>query len=466
MPKHKPRHKTGFPAKFVRPDWSIQLVVLGLFLTLAFATGGSSRYDNPQLLALRPLAILAAGFALVTFTAQHWRAYRPLWLLSASVVLVPVLHLVPLPPDIWQALPGRDIVVEIGTIAGLNDLWRPLTMFPEGTWNALYALSVPAAVLLLGAQLNERDLMRLLVWIIALGVISGMIGVMQAAGSDLRFYRISTAAGGLFANRNHQAALLACLFPMLAAWAIAGSHSGKATRAKHLAAGAMALTLVPLILVTGSRMGLALAGLAFIYSSLMLLRHRHGREFSRRAKVAQVAAGSLAVAGVIAATFVMSRDVAFDRLGDASSEARWPIWGTIIDFLPEYLPWGSGVGSFVPVYQIHERDGMLLPTYVNQAHNDWLDLVLTAGIPGVLIAFAALAMLALAVRGAWSASGTIGHLRRAGLGIILVLAFASLSDYPVRTPILSAVLAVAAILVAAAHGPSRRFESTTQNATA
>lgn len=206
MPKSTAHQKTGLHARLRRPDWSPQLVVLGLLLVLVFLTGGSSRYDVPQLVVLRPLAICAAGFALVSFSASHWRTYRPLWILSAAVLLLTSAHLIPLPPEVWRSLPGREIVAEIDMVAGLSDQWRPLSLFPEGTWNALFALSVPLAVLLLAAQLDERDLMRVLVLIVGLCLVSGLIEVLQAAGSDIRFYRITGGAGGLLANRNHQAA--------------------------------------------------------------------------------------------------------------------------------------------------------------------------------------------------------------------------------------------------------------------
>ena len=443
----------GTIGRFRSLGWSSQLVVLALFLAAVFLAGGSARYDTPQVIVLRPIAICVAGFALTTFSWQHVREYRALWILFAAGVLLTIAHLIPLPPEIWRALPGREIVAEIDALTGSSDLWRPLTLFPEGTWNALYALSVPFAALLLASQLDERDLIRLLQWVILLCFVSGLMGVIQAAGSDLRFYRFTGGTGGLFANRNHQAVMLACVFPMLAAWALVGPQRERTRRAVHVVAGACAIALVPLILVTGSRMGLVVTAFAFVYSALVLLRHRPRVEGNRYVRAGLVVGGLVAVVGIVMATIAVSRDVAIDRMNASGDEMRWPIWENMVDFIPNYLPWGSGIGSFVPVYQIHESADLLLPRYVNQAHNDWLDLVLTAGLPGMVLALVALAMLAKAAVTALGAKGIAGHLRRAGLGVIVVLAFASMSDYPVRTPILSAVLAIAAIWLSA---PLRR----------
>ncbi len=426
-------------------DWSPQLTVLCVFLAMLLVTGGSSRYDVPQLVLLRPIAVCVLGFALATISVEAWRNYKAVIVLFGSAFALTALHLVPLPPQVWQALPGRQIVIDIDAVAGLKDVWRPLTMFPEGTWNALYSFSVPLAALFLAVQLNQRDLARLLVWVAMLSLVTGLVGVLQAAGSDLNLYRVHSETAGLFANRNHQAAMLACALPIIGALAMLAPHFSIPARPTRIVCAAGAITLIPLILVTGSRMGLVAAVLAFLYTALAGLRKEAGvrrRPYRSLALVASV----LALAAVmVLISIYAARDVAIDRLGTEAEDLRWQFWSSVVDFLPQYLPWGSGVGSFVPVYQIHEPAELLLPQYVNQAHNDWLDIALTSGIPGIILALAALFMLARAAGAALVGQGLAGHIRLAGVGVILVLVFSSLSDYPVRTPILAAVLAVAVV---------------------
>lgn len=447
-------------------DWSHQLVVLCVFLAVLFVTGGSSRYDVPQLIILRPLAIFVAGYGLATLRPEAWHAYKPVWLMAAAVVGLTFVHLIPLPPQIWQALPGRDIIAEIDARAGLEGVWRPLTLFPEGTWNALYALAVPIAVLLLAAQLSQIDLLRLLIVVLILCAVSGLVGVLQAGGSDLRLYRFGGGASGLFANRNHQAAMLACVFPMLGALTMSWPDIGRQPRAMRLVAGAGVITLIPLLLVTGSRMGLVVATLAFLYLGVVSLRIGAGKQDRAYSSLMLMASGLVLAAVMVLVTTYAARDVAIDRIGRDAEDLRWQFWQTIVTFLPQYLPWGSGIGSFVPVYEIHESADMLMPLYVNQAHNDWLDLVLTSGIPGLFLALVAMVMLAKAAGVALIAQGIPGHLRRAGIGMILVLALASLSDYPVRTPILSAFVAIAVIWASAPLYGSNRNESTKPHAKA
>ena len=55
---------------------------------------------------------------------------------TAAILALLCLDLVPLPPAIWYALPGREIMVEIDEAARLGQVWLPLTMSPSSTWNA------------------------------------------------------------------------------------------------------------------------------------------------------------------------------------------------------------------------------------------------------------------------------------------------------------------------------------------
>ncbi|WP_435419200.1 O-antigen ligase family protein [Parerythrobacter aurantius] len=425
--------------------WSAPLIVLAVFLVAVFLLGGSSRFDVPQLILLRPLAVCVAGYALVSMRFEYLRSRRALWCLAGATLLLVALHLVPLPPAMWQALPGRGIMVEIDKVAGLAGLWRPLTMFPEGTWNALYALVVPLAVALLATRFDLRDNLRLMLVILVLAGVSAIVGVIQAAGSDLAMYRLAGGTSGLFANRNHQAALLACLIPVLAGLSQAAPQVSGNPRALRILAAATAVALVPLILVTGSRMGLLVTIAALLYAAASYLLVSKGVPSKGIGRLALLAAGAASLVAMVGATIYAARDVAIDRIDAEGEDLRLAFWESTLEFLPDYMPWGSGVGSFVPVYQIHEKAEMLMPQYINQAHNDWLDIALTAGVPGLALLLVAVVMFLVALRNAFTARGVAGHLRRMGVGIILLLAFASLSDYPLRTPILSSLFAVAAI---------------------
>jgi O-antigen ligase len=109
------------------------------------------------------------------------------------------------------------------------------------------------------------------------------------------------------------------------------------------------------------------------------------------------------------------------------------------------------VGSYVEAYQVLEPDNLLRPTFSNHAHNEVLEILFTAGIPGAVLILLALAFLAAAVWRGLRTAGEAALFKRLGILVIILLAIASISDYPVRTPILSAVFVLAAIWASASQ---------------
>lgn len=428
-----------------------QFWLLGALLILIFLTGGSQRADAQSLQILRPIAIFIAAMGLFLLKREHCQGRKSIFYLLLAVMALTIAHLIPLPPEVWHALPGRGIIREIDALAGLRDQWRPLSMVPIGTWNALYSLSVPFAVLVLTVQLGPTDQIRLLLLLIALIVLSGAVGLLQAIGMTV-FTKEQADIAGLFANRNHQGVALALLFPMLAAAATWG-EAVLPKRVALMSAGALALIAVPLIIITGSRAGLIALIIAIVLIPLIGFRLRAATRTRRSRWLAYAQYGfAIAVLGVLVwMTVIASRETALIRF-EQTDELRLPVWASIIDALPTYMPWGSGIGSYADVYQILEPDSLLRPTFSNHAHNEWLEIALTAGWPGVALIIWAIALFIYAAFWALRAPRLEGVLSRLGLSILLVLAFASTVDYPVRTPIMASVFTIAAVWASSFKG--------------
>lgn len=455
-----------------RLRWPQPFTVLAVFLVVVFLTGGSSRADISSLMILRPVAVIVLAIGLATLSREHIWRNRWLFILASAVVILVIAHLVSLPPALWQALPGRELVVAIDRLAGLEGIWRPLSLDPRGTWNAFWALTVPLAALVLAAQLDGRNQYRLLALLIALGLLSALIALLQILGSSngpLYFYRITNfgQAVGLFANRNHQAVMLATLLPLIAA---ALTHkrsaasgfltSGKARLAAFILA---ALFLVPLILIAGSRAGLLALLLAIFLSAWVVSQNgiyafigERGRKIGRKPSWAgmkwipwALLAGFLAL---IALTYYADRSIAIERFleRDAADDMRIKIVPLLVDLARLYSPLGSGIGSFESVFMVHEPDTLLAPQYVNHAHNEFLEIAITAGIPGiVLIVFAGVLVLAGMRRIALSDGGqsAVG-LGRAGFAVLFLFAIASAVDYPVRVPSIQVWVTLAGVWLA------------------
>ena len=450
------RRKTPFLTRF---EGRGAFLTLAALLVVVFLTGGGSRGDITSLVLLRPFAILCLACGLFWISPDHWRAYRlPLALMGALIALL-ALHLVPLPPVVWSSLPGREIAVSASALVDAESVWRPLAMVPYRAWNAFYAMLVPAAALVLAVQLREDQQQRILYLIMALIALSAILGIAQAVSghnSALFFYRVTNpgSAVGLFANKNHQAAALCMLLPMLA---LAGSRAkGTARTTGRFASAGAALLVFTLILATGSRAGVVFAILA-LAGSWLVISGRPQMIAARTHKKARVVPLALAAAALVACAslaIIFSRASALDRIvaSDTVEEGRFEVWRVTAEFLPYYQPFGAGFGSFVEVFQIHEPNSMLATKYWNHAHNDWLEWLLEGGVPVALLLIAALFGFVRAfmrLRSRLHGGQFAVQLGMAGAVALIILFLWSLVDYPLRTPALACLAAVATAWMAA-----------------
>lgn len=434
--------------------------VLGAFFVLLFFTGGSSRPDVASLLVLRPAAVLCFAYGVWTIRRTHLVAHKILFWFAAAVVALTGIHLVPLPPGLWGVLPGRDVVERIDSIAGLGSVWRPISMSPTLTWNALFSLFVPLAVLTNGAQLREGEHARVVGLLIVLAIGSEVISLLQVLGgpdSPFFLYRVTNAGAsvGVFANRNHHAVYLASLFPITAFYVTSSRPTGRQLR---LLIGGLAGSLaLIIILISGSRSGL-FAGVIGVASIAGVV---HFRRRSDRRKVPgvrawlrsnlslmAVMAGAIALV-LIAAISGRAASIQHALESDAARDPRSQIWPVVFRHLSDFLPMGAGAGSYERVFQVVEPAELLDSTYSNHAHNDWLEVVFTTGLPGALILIAA--TFAIAAAG-WrlmrrSPSASAVRLARVGFVIVLLLALASLADYPLRVPIIAGLFVEACLWI-------------------
>lgn len=426
-----------------------------VYLAFVFLIGGASRADVQSLIVLRPLAVVACGFALLTLKRQHLQRYRFFFGMAGLVFLLAGAHLIPLPPSIWQSLPGRDIIVQVESAVGLRDIWRPLTMTPAAGANAFFSLFIPLAALLMAVQLDAEYHKKLVTPLLVVGALSGFLGIIQAVGSPngpFYFYRITNngSAVGLFANRNHQALFLVSMIPLLSFFTSRAVKSENAKKMRLvLAAGALAM-LVPLILVTGSRQGIVLGVVAlvcgwFIFRSPEVVGVRQRTE---RRSYGFAIAGGVGLTALALMTVMASRAEALKRLiaTNIGEENRSQGWEITARLAAEHSPLGSGAGSFVEIFQRAEPIDFLSPVYFNHAHNDFLETWLTFGIPGVLliavsvVAYSVGTFRVLVKKG--KPNSTI-LLAQVGAAVALLCALASFVDYPLRTPSLACLFVIA-----------------------
>ena len=443
------------PSRETTALWALVALV-----AVTFLTGGGAREDLLSLVFLRPLAMLALAAGVVLLPRRAWSDNRALILAALAVPAITALHLVWLPPALWHALPGRELAEQIDRAVGHAGAWRPLSLVPYRTVNALLAFTVPLAGLFLALAVPRRRLAAVVYVVLAAAVLSAVIGLLQTiggAGNGFYFYRVTNegSAVGLFANRNHNAVLLALAFPLIAATTSLLPGTAEQLRLREWGAAGFAVLMLPFLFATQSRAGLLLGAICL---ALAVWTYRPPSEYlqSRRAKAKfdpRLLFGAAAVVAVGLLSAIMLRTSAIQRLaslGRTDDELRFRVWGPIWRMVGDYFPFGSGNGTFVEAFWIGESDALLKPTFLNHAHNDWLEIVLTGGLPllaAVLVGGFVVVRQGIAfIRGASTSRQAV--LRRLGLVVVAVMALSSLYDYPLRVPSLALLFAVAAVWLA------------------
>lgn len=435
---------------YIDKNLSSGWIILGLFAIVASVTGGASRFDAVQIIPLRMLSALSIVFSISFIVKERLKDERALTLLFGSLVLIVALQLVPLPPSLWQSLPQRGVIAQLDATLGLEGVWRPLSMTPMRTSNMLGSIIVPGAGLLLAVAFSasSRTILRV---VAGLGVLNALLGILQVVTgrySLFYFYEVTNRGSpvGILANENHAAIFAACSMLVVTFLGLKAKRRPNASLERMLYSVAFLLILF-VSLVGGSRAGLVAAIGAILVSLGMLALSPRRRQGQPAGSVAMrcrfvtvpglIVLVPLSVVSLTVAAFLaLGRVPAFRDLlaQDSFQDLRWSIWPVIANMLKDHWFIGAGFGSFEQIYHIYEPSKLLMPSYVNQAHNDWAQYTMEGG------AFAGLLFIGLLVWFTKRVATIAAHrtLRVDAIfwvSIFAVVSAGSLIDYPLRTPL-------------------------------
>jgi O-antigen ligase len=444
---------------------SLSLVLLFIFLVVLWLTGGASRADALGQTVVRMTAWLLLIVAILFGERPALGTAKPVALLLFSAVLLAALQLVPLPPGLWQSLPGRSTFVEAAAASGQVQPWRPWSIVPGATLNALSSLVVPGVTLLLIVGMRERERALLPGLVLALAAASTLIGLMQLSGILFDNPFINETIGqvsGTFANRNHFALFLAMGCLVAPVWA---TLDGRRPGWRSPVALGLMLLFALTILASGSRAGLVLGLLALILGPVVAQQGIRGalRGYPRWTFFALIVGVLCILAIFVLVSIAADRAVSIDRLfwSDEGQDMRTRGLPTVLAIVKSYFPMGSGLGSFDPVFRMREPAELLKLTYFNHAHNDLLETVLDAGLFGLLLLGAGLLWWVCVSARAWQAGVGMAHaLPKLGSAMLLLIVLGSAFDYPVRTPIIMAIGIIAALWLGGARARGSRSSFT------
>lgn len=412
------------------------------------------------LIELSGLVVLA--LAVLDLAAAEDRR-RHIWaiLLAAAVMAVPLIQLIPLPPDLWARLPGREQAALAPALAGVAPGWTAISLTPDKTWATALALIPALGVFFACLALDSRNRF-LLVAIVLIGVLLSMgLGALQMAeGGDAFHMDSRTADGavtGFFVNRNHMAAFILMSLPFAAALAAPGRRWPVSPQLLRWACVLLGLLAVITLAAIRSRAGVVLLAPAMVLCMLILMRSSEAGQWVRAVRL-----WAVGVVGAGLAVLAFGLSPLMERFESAGGgQDRLDRWPEVLEAAGRYQPIGGGLGSFRPIYGSVEPVAELDRTFFNHAHNDYLELWLETGWLGVGVLV--LAILWVAPRWArhWGGTPEGGRdpLALAAGAALILIALHSVVDFPIRSETNLVIVGLCLGLIAAAE-PRRKPAST------
>jgi len=393
----------------------------------------------PQLEPVRNTVLAGIG-ALLMFGPLAFGAVEPwaVFVLQAAAVVLLAIWLLRRLRSGRVVVASNPVFIPMGLFAAVLvlQLLPGVSAYRHATWSGLLLYIAYGVICFLVTQTLRRttQVRWLTTAFSGFGIFLAGFAILQSLSSNGRLYWVRTPRFGgwiygPYVNHNHYAGLMEMLAPITLVYAFSRYAHG---RKRWLAAAAAAL-MGATIFLSGSRGGMAAFSLQMALFLWVLFRER------TRNRTALLLCGflltALALVSWIGGSEVSARlSTVTTRKTEISSDTRMQINrdGLRMFSRRPLLGWGLGTFEWVyPQYRSFYTDGL-----VDQAHNDYLQLLIETGIAGGVLA---LWLLVAALRRAWAkarnwtgdVNGAVALASLLGISGILVH---SLADFNLQVP--------------------------------
>lgn len=423
--------------------------VIAFFSIVSLIGGAEVRFD------IRGISIAFSAVVFSIFAAWHrahgsW-AFVPT-ALKCSILLLAgyaLIQVIPLPPAVWHALPGQALRFAVLDSAGLSASWQPISLTPiPSLYSAIMIIAFAWAffALIEVPEHEYRAIASLIILFTAIGIAIGIVQI-STGGTFPRIYRAAdhTALIGLYANKNHMG--LAMSASLVLAYFLLIERHGKSSSPRQLAFYGYWAMVVLALPLTNSRAGVVFGLIASAAITWSLLEKQSWK--LRAAAGATIAA----LAAIFAVTPLPQ--LLLNRFTTVTEDDRWEIFSRSASLLPPYKFFGSGLGSFRELFATAEKIEWVEPSYINNAHNDYLQIILEMGAAGgVIVATLTIAILATLLKLRSVKDDDARHAAWVGAIIVILFALHSFVDYPLRRPAAVAVFLVSLAGIIRIHRPA------------
>lgn len=250
-----------------------------------------------------------------------------------------------------------------------------------------------------------------------------------------------------FVNRNSFAAYtglgLQCLVAYLFYWGNSELTEGRSGREliRHVLETVLTkawwlplalFVMLTVLLLTQSRAGFASTFIGTLILIGLSANHYH----TTKKNLLKRAAMFVSFVFISMLVFQISGDALEYRLAlDASLDGRFLTYPYIINAIMENPITGYGLGTFDEVFRVYRGEDIKI--YYDRAHNDYLELALTAGIPAASILLLACMLPVITLMTALKHGSQYRSLIALGISVTVQLGLHSLVDFSLQIPAVS-----------------------------
>jgi O-antigen ligase len=348
--------------------------------------------------------IIFASFVLLLWQDKNQRSWLPNKLFISTLIIffiVTLFQYIPLPAYLLSLLsPFRyKALVTSNNLINSSSSWHSLSYSPVNSFSWwLFLISASMFFFILRHHCESRKSLKLIVGIIVgLAIAEALYGLVQALIPSLGVLWVDYIQAGLgdargtYINRNHFAGFIEMVWPLALGYTLAMGFRGKDINLRKLLASdwlnkqillVMGIVVMLLaLLLSRSRAGIT--GVFIGFATFILISRSVQKRLPR---------GFWVMTGVMVfLVFLYGFKIGFDPIINrflgigqqlGAGESRLDIWRDSLVILKDH-PFGIGLGNFKQIYPVYNVS-RISDTRFLYAHNDYLQLLVEAGIPGFL----------------------------------------------------------------------------------
>ena len=357
----------------IKTTWASKLIIALLCAALGFTTLAYGAVHQPSMAIFYLMCvIIGCLWAVDAFSTGVLRfSKNSIQLPLAAAILYGIIQVIPLG--------------SLADAAGVAGIPRRISIDPF--WTQAAAFHFFAYLIFLAALLTFIDGAKRLKTIVSFVTIFGFayafFAILQSVLSPTKIYGIYEAEFatpfGSFVNRHNFAAYMEMTIAVPLGLLLTGAIGRDKRLIYVTAVGLMGVAL----LLSGSRGGLVSLLAMIFFLVIVTTKTRSTAQIGLK-----IGLTVLLLATIVAGAYLVGGESSLNRLAETAASGnfttnRTHIWSVTLEVIKNYLPFGTGYGAFGVAYTAYDSSNGL--ERVEQAHNDYLQVLADAGIVGLIV---------------------------------------------------------------------------------